>query len=189
MLECPVCKLEYATSGDQQPRLLVTCGHTFCRKCLDSQQLSETDQLSCPQCSLVSVDPHVPNITIMNYVEAQKIRPPPVMHSVPAPVKALCQDCKKMIATLICFQCLPSGFKFCAICSNREHNRPFGPVQVHNPKAIETVKISTPVPACEDHPNQPCLFYSFKVNQLGSSVYPPPPYLLRKLIIVFVINF
>ena len=163
MLVCPVCKLEYTTNGDQQPRLLVTCGHTFCRKCLDSQQQSEVEQVSCPQCSLLSMDPHMPNITIMNYVEAQGSRPPPVMHNVPAPIKALCQDCKKNIATLICFQCLPSGFKFCVSCSDREHKRSFGPVQGHNPKAIEKVKISTPVPSCKDHPDQPCLFFSFKV--------------------------
>lgn len=162
MLTCPVCKLDYTTQGEQQPRLLITCGHTFCRKCLNAQVQTESEPLSCPQCSLVSTDPHVPNITIMNYVEAASARPP-VMHHVPAPVKSLCQDCKKDIATLICFQCLPSGFKFCKMCSEREHNRSFGPMQKHVPKAIEKVKISTPVPSCKIHPNQPCLFFSFKV--------------------------
>ena len=163
MLACPVCKLDYSTQGEQQPRLLVTCGHTFCRKCLDTQP--DTEPISCPQCSLISTDPHVPNITIMNYVEAQgaSSRPPPVMHNVPAPVKAICQDCKKNIATLICFQCLALGFKFCETCSTREHTRSFGPVRGHSPKPIDRVKISTPVPSCKIHPNQPCLFFSFKV--------------------------
>ena len=157
---CPECKLDYTTQGDQQPRLLVTCGHTFCQKCLDLQ----SEPLSCPQCSLVSMDPHVPNITIMNYVAAQSVTNPPV-HSVPAPVTAICQDCKKNIATLICFQCLPSGgFKFCEACSSREHNRPFGPVREHNPKPIESVRISTPVPLCKTHTENPCLFFSSKVN-------------------------
>ncbi len=159
---CPVCKLEYTTKGDQQPRFLVTCGHTFCRKCLDSQQ-AEGDKVTCPQCSIVSKDPHVPNIAIMNYVEAQGSQPPPTIHHVPAPIKALCQDCKKDIATLICFQCLVSGFKFCKNCCEREHNRSFGPVKDHSPKDIEKVRISTPVPTCEDHPGKPCLFFSFKV--------------------------
>lgn len=164
MLVCPVCKLSYTTDGEQQPRLLVTCGHTFCRKCLDSQ-VDSSDHICCPQCSLICADPHVPNITIMNYVDAKEAssRPPPVMHSVPAPVKTICQDCKKNIATLICFQCLPSGFKFCESCSSREHNRSFGPVRGHGPKPIETVRLSTPVPSCKTHPDKPCLFFSFKV--------------------------
>ena len=163
MLLCPVCKLDYTTQGEQQPRLLVTCGHTFCQKCLDSQ--ADSEALSCPQCSQVSVDPHVANITIMNYVEAQKASSSPsVLHPIPAPVKAICQDCKKEIATLICFQCLPNGFKFCAACSTREHSRSFGPVRGHSPKAIELVKISTPVPNCKTHLDKPCLFFSFKVR-------------------------
>ncbi len=162
MLACPVCKLDYTTQGDQQPRLLVTCGHTFCQKCLDSQPDSEP--LSCPQCSLVSVDPHVANITIMNYVAAQMITTNPPVHTVPAPVKAICQDCKKDIATLICFQCLPAGFRFCETCSTREHSRSFGPVREHNPKPIASVKISTPVPLCKTHPERLCLFFSFKVR-------------------------
>ena len=160
MLVCPECKLDYANQGDQQPRLLVTCGHTFCQKCLDSQPDSET--LTCPQCSLVSTDPHVPNIAIMKYVAAQTITNP--VHSVPAPVRAICQDCKKNIASLICFQCLATGFRFCETCSTREHNRSFGPVRDHNPKPIGSVRISTPVPLCKTHTEKPCLFFSTKVN-------------------------
>ncbi len=164
MLVCPVCQLEYTIEGERQPRLLATCGHTFCRKCLDSH--SSSDRLSCPQCLVPSTDPHVPNITIMGYVESQAVstQPPPIMHAVPAPVKALCQDCKRSIATIICFQCLPSGFKFCESCSSREHNRSFGPVQGHNPKSIQNVKFSTPVPGCKIHTKQPCIYFSFKAS-------------------------
>lgn len=164
MLVCPVCQLDYTTQGEQQPRLLVTCGHTFCRKCLDSQPNSES-AITCPQCSILSSEPHVPNISIMNFVEAQEAssRPPPVMHNVPAPVKAICQDCKRNRATIVCFQCLPSGFRFCDTCSKREHGRSFGPVREHVPKPIDKVKISTPIPTCPTHVGEPCLFFSFKV--------------------------
>ena len=181
MLVCPVCKLEYSTKGDQQPRLL-SCGHTFCGKCLDSQCLDGDKVVTCPQCSIVSKDPHVPNIAIMNYVEAHgSLSQPPIIHHVPAPIKALCQDCKKDIATLICFQCLASGFKFCKTCSEREHNRSFGPVRGHSPKNIEKVRISTPVPTCKDHPGKPCLFFSFKVGYFCLVPLSTPTYVLKRL--------
>lgn len=161
MLRCPVCQVPYTTSGEQQPRLLVGCGHTFCSKCLESRYV-EGEPLRCPQCSLVSDDPHVPNITIMGYVEATAT-PSPVMHPIPPPQKALCQDCKERQATLICFQCLATGFKFCNTCSTREHNREFGPVKEHTPQPIEKAAKTMPVPTCKQHPDKPCLFFSFKV--------------------------
>lgn len=160
MLTCPVCNKDYTTSGDHQPRLLIGCGHTFCQQCLDS---NTTDgQVQCPQCSIVSTEPHVPNITIMWYVDAQN-QPPPAVHHVPAPQKSLCQNCLSNIATLICFQCLPAGYRFCQECSEKEHNRPFGPLREHKPKPVQSVRISTPVPTCQTHTGKPCLFFSFKV--------------------------
>ena len=176
MLKCPLCQLDYSTEGEQQPRLLVGCGHTFCQKCIEN--IPDKDPLACPQCSLVSTDPHVPNITIMTYVDIKQAssRPPPVIHHVPAPVNVICQDCKKTTATLLCFQCLPSGFKFCESCSTREHGRSFGPMVRHRPQPISEVRISTPVPSCRRHPNQPCLFFSFKVCYIhwgkGVSIIP-----------------
>ena len=162
MLKCPVCQVPYATSGEQQPRLLVGCGHTFCSKCLASRHV-DNEPLTCPQCSLVSEDPHVPNITIMGYVEATAT-PSPAIHPIPPPQKVLCQDCKQKQATLICFQCLAAGFKFCDSCSAREHNRDFGPVKEHTPQPIEKAATSMPVPSCKLHPDKPCLYFSFKVH-------------------------
>ena len=164
MLVCPMCKEEYTTSGDQQPRLLIGCGHTFCQSCLDNK-CSNVEGVACPQCSHVTHDPHVPNITIMNYVAAIKVEPDTtVRHPLPPPQKSLCQNCRKEFATHICFQCLPTGFMFCASCCEREHSRPFGPVKEHKPKAIGAVRINTPVPMCPDHPNKPCLLFSSKVG-------------------------
>ena len=161
MLVCPMCKNEYATSGDHQPRLLIGCGHTFCQKCLDERQ--DEEGITCPQCNLITRDPHVPNITIMNYVAAVTERPE-ARHPLPPPQKSLCQDCKKELATLICFHCIPSGFMFCAACSEREHSRPFGPVKEHQPKPIGVVRFNTPVPMCKEHTNQPCLLFSARVG-------------------------
>ena len=162
MLKCPVCQVPYTTSGEQQPRLLVGCGHTFCSKCLASRHV-DNEPLTCPQCSLASEDPHVPNITIMGYVEATAT-PSPAIHPIPPPQKVLCQDCKQKQATLICFQCLAAGFKFCDSCSAREHNRNFGPVKEHTPQPIEKAATSMPVPSCKQHPDKPCLYFSFKVH-------------------------
>ncbi len=164
MLVCPMCKEEYSTSGERQPRLLVGCGHTFCRNCLETKCGNNGESVTCPQCSHVTHDPHVPNITIMNYVAAIKVQPEEtVRHPLPPPQKSLCQNCRKELASYICFQCLPTGFMFCSSCCEREHSRPFGPVKDHKPKAIGAVRINTPVPMCTEHPNQPCLLFSSKV--------------------------
>lgn len=170
MLTCPLCQSKYATTGEFQPRLLSGCGHTFCQKCLDSLKPKTGNQLECPQCSLVSAEPHVPNITIMNYVDAQDVKQERLVHQVPAPQRAICQDCQRNVATLICFQCLPAGFKFCDSCSAREHNRSFGPVREHHPKPIASVRFTTPVPNCSTHPGKACLFFSFEVNQFACEV-------------------
>ena len=72
MLSCPTCHCTYTTSGENQPRLLALCGHTFCYKCLEDRRKSceSPEMFQCPQCSLPCSENHVPNITIMKYVEA-----------------------------------------------------------------------------------------------------------------------
>ena len=82
MLTCPMCHLSYTTSGDNQPRLLTFCGHTFCYKCLEERKKESPDNFQCPQCSLPCTENHVPNITIMKYVEAMVQEPPKVSRNV-----------------------------------------------------------------------------------------------------------
>jgi RNase P subunit RPR2 len=52
-LECPLCTNEY--SRDNVPRLLTSCGHTFCHSCLDTLIIEENNQfrLSCPEDEIV----------------------------------------------------------------------------------------------------------------------------------------
>ena len=71
MLSCPTCHCPYTTSGENQPRLLALCGHTFCYKCLEERRKASesSETFQCPQCSLPCTENHVPNITIMKYVE------------------------------------------------------------------------------------------------------------------------
>ena len=159
-LLCPVCRTDYTTIGEHQPRLLTSCGHTFCHKCIDNT-IAELGKQRCPQCSVVSDEPHAPNITIMGYVSSRETKV--AVHPLPAPLTTPCQDCKRKKATLICFECLPGGFRFCDTCCKREHERDFGPVKGHAPKLIETVRVATPLPTCTLHPQKPCLFFSFKV--------------------------
>ncbi len=167
MLRCPICQLKYTTVGESQPRLLITCGHTFCNKCLETRKGATGDRIECPQCSLVCEEPHVPNITIMNYVDAQSQGArTQAVHQLPPSQSSTCQDCQEATASVVCFQCLPAGFKFCDACSDREHNRPFGPVREHSPKAIASVRFQSPVPNCQRHPGNPCLFFSFKANKV-----------------------
>ena len=63
------------------------------------------------------------------------------VHQLPATQQeATCQACQVAKATLLCFQCLPTGFPFCDSCSSLEHNRDFPPVQRHSPKPFGAVK-------------------------------------------------
>ena len=193
MLSCPLCHCNYTTTGENQPRLLTVCGHTFCYRCLEERKSSDSpDTFQCPQCSLPCTENHVPNITIMKYVDAMDEKPEervrrwrkgrrgggqrgrergrereerggahthshshthtlthtlththtlqPV-HQLPASQQEVtCQACQVAKATLVCFQCLPTGFPFCDACSSQEHNRDFPPVQRHSPKPVGAVK-------------------------------------------------
>ena len=71
MLTCPTCHCTYTTAGENQPRLLTVCGHTFCYKCVEERRKTSesSETFQCPQCSLPCSESHVPNITIMKYVE------------------------------------------------------------------------------------------------------------------------
>ena len=63
------------------------------------------------------------------------------VHQLPASQQeATCQACQVSKATLLCFQCLPTGFPFCDACSSEEHNRDFPPMQRHSPKPVGAVK-------------------------------------------------
>ena len=53
--------------------ILVSCGHTFCFTC--TQRLDETtSNVCCPQCHAPIIEPHAPNISIIQYIDAQRAR-------------------------------------------------------------------------------------------------------------------
>ena len=52
--ECPIC-LELL----KEPKLLISCGHSLCEKCLEA--IKSSDTYICPQCRTVS------NKTVVNY--------------------------------------------------------------------------------------------------------------------------
>ena len=89
-LNCPLCEKDYTTGGELQPRLLIGCGHTFCRKCLDDRKLPD-GRTECPHCSLISTEPHAPNITLMKFVDVQSPKQCQVMHPVSASQRTMCQ--------------------------------------------------------------------------------------------------
>ena len=75
---------------------------------------------------------------IHTYTHTHTLQP---VHQLPASQQeATCQACQVAKATLVCFQCLPTGFPFCDACSSHEHNRDFPPVQRHSPKLVGAVK-------------------------------------------------
>jgi hypothetical protein len=45
---CSICYQPY--NNDRSPLILITCGHTFCKECLEMIFLPETKEIPCPEC-------------------------------------------------------------------------------------------------------------------------------------------
>ena len=77
-MECPLCKNEY--SSDNVPRLLTSCGHTFCHSCLDTLIIEENSQfrLSCPEDEIViylknnAITQFPKNIALIKLIDSKK---------------------------------------------------------------------------------------------------------------------
>ena len=58
-MECPSC-LQKFTDGEVEPHILIACGHSICKSCLDAK--TETDgnedqlfiRVQCPDCGTIS---------------------------------------------------------------------------------------------------------------------------------------
>ena len=164
VLKCPRCQNDY--SSERQARLLIDCGHTFCQKCVDDLEKTEDEPSKCPQCSMEVRGKHVPNITLMNYVDVQQqqsdfTRSKSVNLALR---KVCCEYCQKEDATLVCFQCLATGFRFCTKCCELEHERPGSPAMLHTPKPINSVSVKTPIPRCPNHHGNPSQLFSFQLK-------------------------
>lgn len=139
----------------------MSCGHTFCFAC--TQGLDETVKC-CPQCNIPFKEQHAPNISIMQYLDAQKVDPPRLAIRKPInPAFVLCQQCKNEPAAVICFECSPSGIKFCRVCSEAKHNRDLHVAQnCHKPKPISQTFLPPSVPNCPLHPSMPSELFSLE---------------------------
>ena len=167
-MQCPNCKENYNTEGARQPRIIITCGHSFCRKCIQSLR-KDGGTLNCPQCGQLCSEPDAPNVALMGYIDVQmqRAQKPEKVREIPAPKQALiCQQCNKVDAYFICFQCLPTGFRFCRECNRLEHDREFGPVRSHKPRPIDEVKYGAILPTCTQH-SRVCEYFSFGENQFA----------------------
>ena len=163
-MQCPRCRQHYMTEGDLQPRIIITCGHSFCKNCIEVLR-NDAGLITCPQCGQLSSESDAPNIALMNYIDVQNQKlDPSRVREVPAPKAVVCQHCNSRDVSFVCYQCLPAGFRFCRPCCENEHDRPFSAVKLHNPVPIEQVKYGVLLPRCEKHKNQSCELYSFKEN-------------------------
>lgn len=167
-MQCPTCKQDYNTQGPQQPRIIITCGHSFCRTCVQSFR-KDGGILNCPQCGQLCPEPDAPNVALMSYIDVQMQRSqqPSKVVDVLGPQKVVvCQQCNQVDASFICFQCLPTGFRFCGNCCRQEHDRSFGPVRNHKPRPIDEVKYGAILPNCTKH-NKVCELFSFTENEFA----------------------
>ena len=53
LLCCDICFEKFAEGGDQSPRMLTNCGHTYCYKCV-RDVCRGRNQLECPTCRVVT---------------------------------------------------------------------------------------------------------------------------------------
>ena len=71
-MECPICFEPYQESGEKEPRVL-SCGHTFCRNCLNPVMLNHRP---CPKCrtaiTVDSIDSVPKNFAIIEAVSRER---------------------------------------------------------------------------------------------------------------------
>lgn len=167
-MQCPRCRDQYSTEGDLQPRIIIACGHSYCKRCINVLR-KDSGVITCPQCGQMNKDPDVPNVALMSYIAVQTEQSNQTrIRNVTAPRQAIvCQHCNSHDVSYICYQCLPAGFKFCKRCCEAEHSRSFGPVRQHNPVPIDQVKYGAILPDCSRHSNRPCEYFSFDENRFA----------------------
>ena len=167
-MQCPRCRDQYSTEGELQPRIIIVCGHSYCKRCVKVLR-KDSGVITCPQCGQMSKDPDVPNLALMSYIAVQTEQSNPTrIRDVPAPREAIiCQQCGTNEVRFVCYQCLPAGFRFCARCSDLEHSRSFGPVKEHKPVPIDQVKYGAILPDCPRHPGTLCEYFSFTENSFA----------------------
>lgn len=164
-MQCPRCRDQYSTEGELQPRIIIVCGHSYCRRCIAVLR-KDSGVITCPQCGQMSKEPDAPNVALMSYIalQAQQSKPNKI-RDVAAPRQAVvCQHCNNLDVKFVCFQCLPAGFRFCQNCCETEHSRSFGPLRHHKPIPIDQVKYGAVLPDCPRHPSRACEQFSFIDN-------------------------
>lgn len=167
-MQCPRCKDHYSTEGNLQPRIIIVCGHSYCKKCITVLR-KDSGVITCPQCGQMTKEPDAPNVALMSYIalQAQQSNPNKI-REVAAPRQAVvCQHCNSRDVKFVCYQCLPAGFRFCQTCCDTEHNRAFGPLRHHKPIPIDQVKYGAVLPDCPRHPHRACEYFSFVENNFA----------------------
>lgn len=161
------------------------CGHTFTSNCL--VKLITSDGVRCPVCRIEHPLPF-PSVTQIpvNSAVLEIIH----QHEVESKKSYQCQVCNRKIAQVYCIDCLRgSKYFFCQMCDQREHNRPFKPVQGH-----QRFKILTKKCICSRHSDKQAILYSEKLSEFAceeckrsadwltrSAMFVPIPDALKKL--------
>ena len=168
-MQCPRCRDQYSTEGDLQPRIIIVCGHSYCKRCIGVLRKDDSGVITCPQCGQMSKEPDAPNVALMSYIalHTQQSNPDKI-RDVAAPRQAVvCQHCSSKEVRFICYQCLPAGFRFCQHCCDTEHSRSFGPLRHHKPVPIDQAKYGAVLPDCPNHPSRACEWFSFDENRFA----------------------
>lgn len=111
-------------------------------------------------------------------------------HEVESEKSYQCQVCNHKIAQIYCIDCVRgSKYFFCQMCDQREHNRPFKPVQDHRRHKLLTKKC-----VCSRHSDKQAILYSEKLSEFAceeckstadwltrSAMFAPIPDSLSKL--------
>ena len=152
--------------------------------------------MKCPICSIEHLlsSPDVSQIPV-NYAVLELLRnvtetsrEPPVDENTPR-----CGVCNQKNSQVVCIDCQPGvKFLFCHPCDQREHNRPFKPVQGHRRYPID--RVPAPVFTCSCHHDKQATLYSENFREFAceeckrapdwltrSTMFVPIPDVLNRL--------
>lgn len=143
-LECPVCTHSYE---DQDPRILVSCGHTVCLSC--AKKLEKPEGILCPLCrtnTFAQAEALPKNFTVLKIADALRSKPGEQATASP------CANCHQR-ASLWCAACREP---ICSDCIQPTHNG----AKFANHKIVQgSEQAKWQPPRCSQHPLKPIKLY------------------------------
>ncbi|KAI6654876.1 Lys-63-specific deubiquitinase BRCC36 [Oopsacas minuta] len=151
---CPLCQSLFSTKGTHTPLLLI-CGHSFCKTCLDKITCNpDIDRIRCPCGVDTSVELQsefvlARNQALLELLEIEQLHSQKLV----ARKEEGCAECESAAATRWCCEC---GAPYCESCCLAAHEK-LRVLSHHKPLPISQRPL--PAPMCKAHPGQSYKLY------------------------------